>query len=272
MLASLTLSSLSLCWSACTASALSGEAPSVSIASWSSARARASLSRSAVCWRVRNAWATAFAISAALRVAVGRDDVDDVRILVDGSLHLILERLDRLVGQRLGGLGEDVPRRQQRLDGCEPASHRLDIGGLEGSRAIVHQDPGRRFVGLRKSKRKHEHRHGHQHDDERDQGPTAFERSQVSGNVDRSSAVSRVPVHAKSGRCRICYYDAHNASSPNVSATPRSEADGPRVLLVASFVRPHPGGVEDFVDSTRALLEERGLPTRVLACRLPGQT
>ena len=51
---------------------------------------------------------------------------------------------------------------------------------------------------------------------------------------------------------------------------PRSGAVGPRVLLVASFVRPHPGGVEDFVDSTRALLEERGLPTRVLACRLPG--
>ena len=51
---------------------------------------------------------------------------------------------------------------------------------------------------------------------------------------------------------------------------PRSEAVEPRVLLVASFVRPHPGGVEDFVDSTRALLEERGLPTRVLACRLPG--
>src|SRR5688572_10994134 len=51
---------------------------------------------------------------------------------------------------------------------------------------------------------------------------------------------------------------------------PRSEAVEPRVLLVASFVRPHPGGVEDFVDSTRALLEERRLPTRVLACRLPG--
>jgi glycosyltransferase involved in cell wall biosynthesis len=51
---------------------------------------------------------------------------------------------------------------------------------------------------------------------------------------------------------------------------PRSEAVEPRVLLVASFVRPHPGGVEDFVDTTQALLEERGLPTRVLACRLPG--
>jgi glycosyltransferase involved in cell wall biosynthesis len=54
---------------------------------------------------------------------------------------------------------------------------------------------------------------------------------------------------------------------------PRSEttqSPTPRVLLVASFVRPHPGGVEDFVDSARALLEERGLKTRVLACRLPG--
>ena len=42
------------------------------------------------------------------------------------------------------------------------------------------------------------------------------------------------------------------------------------MLLVASFVRPHPGGVEDFVDSARTLLEERGLRTKVLACRLPG--
>jgi glycosyltransferase involved in cell wall biosynthesis len=41
-------------------------------------------------------------------------------------------------------------------------------------------------------------------------------------------------------------------------------------LLVSSFVRPHPGGVEDFVETARALLEERGLRTRVLACRLPG--
>jgi glycosyltransferase involved in cell wall biosynthesis len=42
------------------------------------------------------------------------------------------------------------------------------------------------------------------------------------------------------------------------------------VLLISSFVRPHPGGVEEFIDSSRALLEERGFQTRVLACRLPG--
>lgn len=42
------------------------------------------------------------------------------------------------------------------------------------------------------------------------------------------------------------------------------------MLLVASFVRPHPGGIEDFVDTARALLTERGVRTTVLACRLPG--
>ena len=52
----------------------------------------------------------------------------------------------------------------------------------------------------------------------------------------------------------------------------RVETPGPtpQVLLVSSFVRPHPGGVEDFVDSSRAFLEERGFRARVLACRLPG--
>jgi glycosyltransferase involved in cell wall biosynthesis len=39
---------------------------------------------------------------------------------------------------------------------------------------------------------------------------------------------------------------------------------------VSSFVRPHRGGVEEFVDSARILLEEQGWQTRTLACRLPG--
>ena len=43
----------------------------------------------------------------------------------------------------------------------------------------------------------------------------------------------------------------------------------PRALLVSSFVRPHRGGVEEFVDSARILLEKRGWQTRTLACRLP---
>ena len=42
------------------------------------------------------------------------------------------------------------------------------------------------------------------------------------------------------------------------------------MLLISSFVKPHPGGVEEFVDASRALLVERGLQTRVLACRWPG--
>jgi glycosyltransferase involved in cell wall biosynthesis len=50
----------------------------------------------------------------------------------------------------------------------------------------------------------------------------------------------------------------------------RGAAATPRVLLISSFVRPHPGGVEEFVESSRELLEERGLQSRVLACRLPG--
>jgi glycosyltransferase involved in cell wall biosynthesis len=43
-----------------------------------------------------------------------------------------------------------------------------------------------------------------------------------------------------------------------------------KALLVSSFVRPHRGGVEEFVESARTLLEERGWETRTLACRLPG--
>jgi glycosyltransferase involved in cell wall biosynthesis len=42
-----------------------------------------------------------------------------------------------------------------------------------------------------------------------------------------------------------------------------------KALLVSSFVRPHRGGVEEFVESARTLLEERGWETRTLACRLP---
>jgi glycosyltransferase involved in cell wall biosynthesis len=48
-----------------------------------------------------------------------------------------------------------------------------------------------------------------------------------------------------------------------------SHAPG-RALLVSSFVRPHPGGVEEFVDYARMLLEEQGWEVRTLACRLPG--
>jgi glycosyltransferase involved in cell wall biosynthesis len=40
-----------------------------------------------------------------------------------------------------------------------------------------------------------------------------------------------------------------------------------RVLIVSSFVLPHAGGVEQFVDTASKLLEERGWAVRVLACR-----
>jgi glycosyltransferase involved in cell wall biosynthesis len=40
-----------------------------------------------------------------------------------------------------------------------------------------------------------------------------------------------------------------------------------RVLIVSSFVLPHAGGVEQFVDTASTLLAERGWAVRVLACR-----
>jgi glycosyltransferase involved in cell wall biosynthesis len=48
-------------------------------------------------------------------------------------------------------------------------------------------------------------------------------------------------------------------------------APAPSVLLVASFVLPHAGGVEQFVESSRRILEDAGSPVRVLACRIDGE-
>jgi glycosyltransferase involved in cell wall biosynthesis len=42
------------------------------------------------------------------------------------------------------------------------------------------------------------------------------------------------------------------------------------VLLVSSFVLPHSGGVEQFVETVRTVLTQRGCRVRVLACGLPG--
>jgi glycosyltransferase involved in cell wall biosynthesis len=42
-----------------------------------------------------------------------------------------------------------------------------------------------------------------------------------------------------------------------------------RVLLVSSFVLPHTGGVEQFVETARGVLLDHGCDARVLACRLP---
>ncbi len=44
-----------------------------------------------------------------------------------------------------------------------------------------------------------------------------------------------------------------------------------RILLVSSFVVPHAGGVEQFVQTVREILEERGCEVRLLACRRPGE-
>ena len=44
-----------------------------------------------------------------------------------------------------------------------------------------------------------------------------------------------------------------------------------RILLVSSFVVPHAGGVEQFVQIVRELLEAQGCEVRVLACRRHGE-
>jgi glycosyltransferase involved in cell wall biosynthesis len=43
-----------------------------------------------------------------------------------------------------------------------------------------------------------------------------------------------------------------------------------RALIVSSFVLPHVGGVEQFVETAREVLRRSGWDVRVLACRLPG--
>jgi glycosyltransferase involved in cell wall biosynthesis len=48
-----------------------------------------------------------------------------------------------------------------------------------------------------------------------------------------------------------------------LAAAPRAR----RALIVSSFVLPHAGGIEQFVDTASALLSERGWSVRVLACR-----
>jgi glycosyltransferase involved in cell wall biosynthesis len=44
-----------------------------------------------------------------------------------------------------------------------------------------------------------------------------------------------------------------------------------RILLVSSFVVPHAGGVEQFVQTVREMLEAEGCEVRVLACRRRGE-
>ncbi len=51
----------------------------------------------------------------------------------------------------------------------------------------------------------------------------------------------------------------------------RGRGPGVKVLLVSSFVLPHAGGVEQFVATSRHILESNGKQVRVLACRLPNQ-
>ena len=48
-----------------------------------------------------------------------------------------------------------------------------------------------------------------------------------------------------------------------LAAAPRDQ----RALIVSSFVLPHTGGIEQFVDAASVLLSQRGWSVRILACR-----
>ena len=59
----------------------------------------------------------------------------------------------------------------------------------------------------------------------------------------------------------------HPSGSAPLALAPAPRAK--RALIVSSFVLPHTGGVEQFVDTASTLLTERGWSVRVLACRPP---
>jgi glycosyltransferase involved in cell wall biosynthesis len=58
--------------------------------------------------------------------------------------------------------------------------------------------------------------------------------------------------------------------TPGLPSPSEAAAAQRKVLLVSSFVLPHAGGVEQFVDTAKELLRARECRVRVLACRLPG--
>jgi len=58
--------------------------------------------------------------------------------------------------------------------------------------------------------------------------------------------------------------------TPGLPSSPNDAGARTNVLLVSSFVLPHTGGVEQFVDTAKEVLSARRCRVRVLACRLPG--
>jgi glycosyltransferase involved in cell wall biosynthesis len=58
--------------------------------------------------------------------------------------------------------------------------------------------------------------------------------------------------------------------TPGLPSPSDGVAEPTKVLLVSSFVLPHAGGVEQFVDTAKELLRGNGWRVRVLACRLRG--
>ena len=198
-----------------------------------------------------------------LGVGVGRVDVDEVRVLVDRRADLVLERLGRLVAQARCRPREDFPRQEELANRGETPLHRLDVTRLEPTGSVVHHDPRLRLEDVGYERREHEHRRRHGDDDGCDQEARTPESGQVTRNFDRLGIPARV------GRRPTRARRSHEMEFPRGGPSETSKRRR-RALLVSSFVRPHAGGVEEFVESARELLEQQGWEVRVLACRLPG--
>ena len=258
--APLTVSSLRRCWIARTSAAALGlprawlSASSKSLRRWSSRR----------CWLalLHREEAVGDGVGdrrCAVGVAVAPDHVEDVRVAIHRGLNLVLQCVGGLAGKPLRGPLEDITGPEERLQRREAPLHSLGITRLEDARGVRLHDLGRRAVGLREGERNDQDRQRQRDDDERNQPGAAPERVQMTREVDRLITVVGAPGASP-----------ERVDGLGHAIDDRTDPQSTRVLLVSSFVLPHVGGVEQFVETARGILLDRGYDVRILACRLPG--
>ena len=195
----------------------------------------------------------------AVGVAVAPDHVEDVRVAIHCGLNLVLQCVGGLAGKPLRGPLEDITGPEERLQRREAPLHSLGITRLEDARGVRLHDLGRRAVGLREGERNDQDRQRQRDDDERNQPGAAPERVQMTREVDRLITVVGAPGASP-----------ERVDGLGHAIDDRTDPQSTRVLLVSSFVVPHVGGVEQFVETARGILLDRGYDVRILACRLAG--
>ena len=193
-----------------------------------------------------------------LGVVVAPDDVQDVRGPVHRGLNLALERVGGLAGESSRGPVEDDGSDEECLQRRETTLHRLDVSRSKNTPRVGLHDLRGCPVGLGQGERHGEDRQREGYHDERDQPRSAAQRAQVTPDVDRLIAVVGAPGSSPE-RVDVLGHVIDD----------RTDSQPKRVLLVSSFVLPHAGGVEQFVETARGILTARGCGVRVLACRLP---